>query len=71
MKVDDVYLKALLTIVVLCLVLATIKYVKSDATKIRASVGFSSALPVVSIQTAEAPSKRNPAGFTALPFATA
>jgi hypothetical protein len=68
MKVDDVYLKVLFTIVVLCLIAATIKYVKSDATKIRASVGFSSALPVVAMQTVEAPSKQNAMGFTARPF---
>ena len=71
MKVDDAYVKFLLTIIVLCLLVIAIKYVKSDSTKIQASVGFSSALPVVAIPTAEAPSKRKPAGFTALPFATA
>ena len=65
MKVDDVYVKALLTIVVLCLVLATISYLRQDRSiKVQASVKFLSPLAVATIPTAETQIKHNLAGFT-------
>jgi hypothetical protein len=66
MKIEDAYVKLLLTIAVICLIVIAIK----SSTKVQATVKFSSALAVATIPTVSAPSKRNPAGFTALPFVT-
>ena len=69
MKVADVYVKALMTIIVLCLVLVTISYLTRERTiKVETSVRYLSPLPVISIPTAEAPIKRNVAGFTGPPL---
>jgi hypothetical protein len=68
---QDTYIRILLTVVVLCLVLVTVKYLTElGTTKANASVTFLPALPAA-VPTVSAPSKRNPAGFTARPFAIA
>jgi len=65
MKIEtDTYAKVLLLILVVCAVLVTYKYMKSDGVvRVQASVFIVPPAP-----TALAP--RTPAGFTALPFAT-
>lgn len=60
MKIDDAYVKLLLTVVVLCLIAVTIKYVMSEGVKAQASVTLS---PPVTPTTPTAPPTRNPVVF--------
>jgi hypothetical protein len=64
MKIDA-YRKTLLTIMVLCLVFITIKYLIDDGVKTEASITLLPAEPKAPV--ASLPSERNPAGFTGSP----
>lgn len=66
---DEAYVRVLLTIVVLCLIAMTIKYVMSEGGNVQArAVSLTPPAPQA-VPTATAP--RESIGFTARPFTTA
>lgn len=72
MKINDAYLRLLLTIALLCLIAITIKYVMSESGKAQAQASVTLLPPApLELPTAPAPRARNQVGFTARPFTTA